>query len=64
VVDQQLVVSVFNCIGYINLLVNDAGIGHLGNVEKTTEADFDKVYSVNVKGAYNCLFAVLPIMKA
>jgi 2-keto-3-deoxy-L-fuconate dehydrogenase len=64
VVDQQQVISVFNQIGRIDILVNNAGIAHVGNVEKTTEADFEKVYSVNVKGAYNCLFAAIPVMKA
>jgi 2-keto-3-deoxy-L-fuconate dehydrogenase len=64
VVDQQQVVSVFNQIGRIDILVNNAGIAHVGNVEETTEADFEKVYSVNIKGAYNCLFAAIPVMKA
>jgi 2-keto-3-deoxy-L-fuconate dehydrogenase len=64
VTDQQQVLSVFNQIGKIDILVNNAGIAHVGNVEKTSEADFEKVYSVNVKGAYNCLFAAIPIMKA
>lgn len=47
----------------IDILINNAGIAHIGNVEKTTEADMDKVYQVNVKGVYNCINAVLPFMK-
>ncbi len=47
----------------IDILVNNAGIAHIGNVEKTTEADLDKIYSVNVKGVYNCIHAVIPFMK-
>lgn len=48
----------------IDVLINNAGIGFVGNVENTTEADFDRLYSVNVKGVYNGIKAVIPIMKA
>ena len=47
----------------INILVNNAGIAHVGNVENTSEEDFDRIYKVNVKGVYNCLYAVIPEMK-
>ena len=50
--------------GHINVLVNNAGIAHIGNAENTSEADFDRLVQVNVKGVYNCLHAVLPRMKA
>ena len=49
--------------GTIDILVNNAGIAHIGNVEKTSEADLDRVYEVNVKGVYNCIYAVIPAMK-
>ena len=55
--------EVFNQIGSINILVNSAGVSHIGNAENTTEKDFDRVYHVNVKGVYNCLHAVVPVMK-
>lgn len=61
---QQDVAQVFNQIGKIDILINNAGIAHVGNVENTSEADFERVYNVNVKGAYNCLFSVIPLMKA
>jgi len=60
---QAQVMAVFQQIGQLDLLVNNAGIAHVGNVENTTEADFDRVYQVNVKGAYNCLLAAVPLMK-
>ena len=63
VTSQQTVTGKFNGIGRIDILVNSAGISHVGNVENTTEADFDKLYNVNVKGVYNCLFAAAIIMK-
>ncbi|MDO7851678.1 SDR family NAD(P)-dependent oxidoreductase [Hymenobacter convexus] len=61
---QAAVVAVFQAIGRVDVLVNNAGIAHVGTVETTSEADFDRVYQVNVKGAYNCLFAAVPLMKA
>ncbi len=47
----------------IDVLVNNAGIAHVGNLEDTSEADFDRLLSVNVKGIYNMLAAVVPAMK-
>jgi 2-keto-3-deoxy-L-fuconate dehydrogenase len=64
VADQQQVLHVFEQIGKLDILVNNAGIAHVGNVENTSEADFERVYGVNVKGAYNCLFAAVPRLKA
>ena len=50
--------------GDIDILVNSAGVAHIGDVENTSEADFDRLYRVNVKGVYNLLAAVIPAMKA
>jgi len=63
VANQNQVKDVFNSIGKIDILVNNAGIAHVGKADTTEEADFEKVYQVNVKGAYNCFYAVLPMMK-
>jgi len=49
--------------GRIDILVNCAGIAHIGKLETTAEADFDRVFSVNVKGTYNCMYAVIKHMK-
>lgn len=62
--DVQAAVKQIGATGPIHLLVNNAGIAHIGTAETTTEADFDRLFSVNVKGVYNCLHAVLPLMKA
>jgi 2-keto-3-deoxy-L-fuconate dehydrogenase len=48
----------------IHILVNNAGVSHIGTVESTTEADFDRVLRVNVKGYYNCIHACVGHMKA
>lgn len=61
--DQVKVLSLFQSIKRIDILVNNAGIAHIGKADTTTSADFDRVYNVNVKGAYNCLFAAIPLMK-
>lgn len=63
VANQKEVVDIFNNIGSVNLLVNNAGIAHIGKADTTKEEDFDKVISVNVKGVYNCIHAVIPLMK-
>jgi len=61
--NQQQVKEVFDKIGRIDILVNSAGISHIGNAENTTESDFDRIYNVNIKGVYNCLHAAVSIMK-
>lgn len=61
--NQSQLLEVVNSISTIDILINNAGIAHIGNVEKTSEEDFDRVFNVNVKGAYNCLFAIVPRMK-
>lgn len=47
----------------LDILINNAGIAHVGNLEGTSEEDFDRIYNVNVKGVFNCLKAGIPLMK-
>lgn len=61
--DQASVKKVFEEIGAINLLVNNAGIAHIGKADTTPETDFDKVMSVNVKGVYNCIYSAIPELR-
>lgn len=66
ITNQQEVARTFEVIAQkqaLNILINNAGIAHIGNVETTPEEDFDKVYQVNVKGTYNCLQAGVAQMK-
>jgi 2-keto-3-deoxy-L-fuconate dehydrogenase len=63
VTDQAAILAVFTKIGHLDILVNNAGIAHIGNVENTSEADFERIISVNIKGVYNCLKAAIPLMK-
>ena len=47
----------------IDVLVNNAGIAHIGTAESTAEVDFDRLYNVNVKGVFNCTKACISFMK-
>jgi NAD(P)-dependent dehydrogenase (short-subunit alcohol dehydrogenase family) len=60
---QDEVIKVFSDIARFNILVNNAGISHIGKAETTSEQDFERIFQVNVKGVYNCLYAAIPIMK-
>ena len=40
----------YNKIESIHILVNCAGISHIGNALNTEEQDFDKIFNINVKG--------------
>jgi NAD(P)-dependent dehydrogenase (short-subunit alcohol dehydrogenase family) len=42
-------------LGGMHIMVNNAGVSHIGDVLKTSEEDLDRVYQVNVKGVYNGL---------
>lgn len=48
--------------GGIQILVNNAGVASIGDAINTSEEEFDRIYSVNVKGVRNCLHTVLPKM--
>ncbi|MES2485768.1 MAG: glucose 1-dehydrogenase [Bacteroidota bacterium] len=61
--DQKAVLNEFEAIGALNILVNNAGIAHIGKADTTPEDDFDRVMRVNVKGVYNCLFAAIPQLR-
>lgn len=67
VADQGQTVAVMNTIareyGKADILVNSAGISHIGTLETTLENDFDRVFTVNVKGVYNCMYAVIKQME-
>ncbi len=45
--------AVHNTFGRLDVLVNNAGIGHVGTILQTTAADLDRMYSVNVRGVFN-----------
>lgn len=60
---KELMQQVVQQSGSIDVLVNSAGIAHIGKLENATEADLDRVFQVNVKGVYNTMYAVIEQMK-
>ena len=52
-----------NTVKPIDVLVNNAGVAHIGNVEATKEEDLDRLFQINVKGFYNCIHCVIPHFK-
>jgi 2-keto-3-deoxy-L-fuconate dehydrogenase len=63
VANQQQVIETINGIDEIHILINNAGIAHIGKADTTQESDFDKVMNVNVKGVYNCIYATISKLK-
>ncbi len=66
VTNQQQVIELVQAVQQqhpIHILVCNAGIGFVGNLEKTGETDMDRLYRVNVKGVYNGMFACVPHFK-
>lgn len=48
--------------GKLDILVNCAGVAHIGKLQETAEADMDRIYAVNIKGVYNGMYAVISQM--
>jgi 3-oxoacyl-[acyl-carrier protein] reductase len=61
---DAMVAAVKARFGRIDALVNNAGITLDARLQKMTDAQFDKVIDVNLKGTYNCAQAVLETMLA
>lgn len=59
---QSMVDEVVKQWGQIDILVNNAGINRDASIKNMTEAQWDAVIAVNLKGAFNCIQAVLPYM--
>ena len=61
---EKMIADVMEQFGRIDILVNNAGITKDNLMLKMTEADFEAVIDVNLKGAFNCMKAVTkPMMK-
>jgi len=64
--DEGSVDDAFNQIernyGRIDILINNAGIAHIGKITETNPEDFDRIIKINVRGAYLCTRASINSM--
>ncbi|MBI3855950.1 MAG: SDR family NAD(P)-dependent oxidoreductase [Planctomycetes bacterium] len=62
-VAARLVEAAIRRFGRIDVLVNNAGIGHQGRLEDMAPAEFDRVYRTNVRGPFLLMKAAIPAMR-
>jgi NAD(P)-dependent dehydrogenase (short-subunit alcohol dehydrogenase family) len=55
--------AVADRFGGVDVLVNSAGVSCVGTVEEATEADWDRVLNINVRGTARACAAALPYLK-
>ena len=60
VADGQAVRAAFKSIPDVDILVCNAGICQYGLMSMTSEAEWDRIFAVNVKGIYHCVNAAMP----
>ena len=60
VADSLAVKQAFSKIPAVDVLVCNAGICHYGLMQEMPEADWDRLFAVNVKGIYTCVNAAMP----
>jgi NAD(P)-dependent dehydrogenase (short-subunit alcohol dehydrogenase family) len=60
---KEAINGVMAQLGRIDILVNSAGISHIGKLDTTSESDFDRIVQVNIKGVYNTMQGVIGHMK-
>ena len=54
--------AAFEQVDKLDVLVNNGGISHVGNVLTTSAADLDRLYSLNVRGVYHGLHFGVPML--
>ena len=60
VADGSAVEAAFQQIPDVDILICNAGICHYGLMSQTSEADWNRIFDVNVKGIYHCVNAATP----
>jgi NAD(P)-dependent dehydrogenase (short-subunit alcohol dehydrogenase family) len=64
ITDERAVNGAVGSLPALDVLVNNAGLGLVGNVEETAAEDFDRLFRVNVKGMYYVTKAAMPLLLA
>jgi len=62
VTNEEEVKAIFASLDSLDVLVNNAGIGLVGNVEETEMADFERLMRVNVTGPYLITKYAMPLL--
>lgn len=60
--DEASVIAAFDEIGPLDVLVNSAGVAHVGSILNTAASDFDRLYRINVRGTFLCMQAAVRSM--
>ncbi len=58
----ESVKAAFEQLDQVDVLVNNAGVASIGNLETCTPEELDRIYNINVKGVYHCLYFAVPKM--
>jgi 3-oxoacyl-[acyl-carrier protein] reductase len=62
-VAARLIETAVGRFGRLDVVVNNAGIGHHGRLEDMDPAEFDRVYRTNVRGPFLLMKAAIPVMR-
>jgi 2-keto-3-deoxy-L-fuconate dehydrogenase len=63
ITDEKQVEKLLASFETLDILVNSAGIGMVGNVEETELAELQRLFRVNVEGTYLVTKAAMPLLK-
>ena len=64
VTSAESIAAALTHISRLDILINNAGIGHVGSIEATEPEDFDRLLNVNVRAVYLVTRASLPLLLA
>ncbi|HUQ93737.1 MAG TPA: SDR family oxidoreductase [Bryobacteraceae bacterium] len=64
ITDPDSVGKLFALVPHLDILINNAGIGHVGTIEETSLDDFQRLFRVNVEGLFLVTKAAVPLLIA